>query len=146
MIELRRLEKEEEKRAREKIRQKLEEDKVSSFSTSSSRIFLALSFNLTDVENTSNRALNVCLGSQAERRRKLGLPPEDPAAAKPSAPAPVEEKKVFPFESEFSFIMMAILQTSFCSIFKLTFCLDYWIAEMKIVKSTILLRRTYFIH
>jgi hypothetical protein len=32
MIELRRLEKEEEKRAREKIRQKLEEDKVSSFS------------------------------------------------------------------------------------------------------------------
>ena len=30
---------------------------------------------------------------QAERRRKLGLPPEDPVAAKPSAPA-VEEKKV----------------------------------------------------
>jgi hypothetical protein len=56
MIELRRLEKEEEKRAREKIRQKLEEDK-------------------------------------AERRRKLGLPPEDPAASKPSAPPPVEEKK-----------------------------------------------------
>ncbi|GMP99721.1 hypothetical protein CsSME_00047083 [Camellia sinensis var. sinensis] len=47
-------EKEEEKRAREKIRQKLEEDK-------------------------------------AERRRKLGLPPQDPVAAKPSAPA-VEEK------------------------------------------------------
>jgi hypothetical protein len=42
MIELRRLEKEEEKRAREKIRQKLEEDKVSSFPASSSRIFLAL--------------------------------------------------------------------------------------------------------
>ncbi|KAF5937387.1 hypothetical protein HYC85_024893 [Camellia sinensis] len=52
-------EKEEEKRAREKIRQKLEEDK---------------------------RYI-----SQAERRRKLGLPPEDPVAAKPSAPA-VEEK------------------------------------------------------
>ena len=31
--------------------------------------------------------------SQAERRRKLGLPPEDPDAAKPSAPV-VEEKKV----------------------------------------------------
>jgi len=31
---------------------------------------------------------------KAERRRKLGLPPEDPAAAKPSAPPPVEEKKV----------------------------------------------------
>ncbi|KAF2299953.1 hypothetical protein GH714_006396 [Hevea brasiliensis] len=43
------------KRAREKIRQKLEEDK-------------------------------------AERRRRLGLPPEDPATVKPSAPV-VEEKK-----------------------------------------------------
>jgi hypothetical protein len=43
MIELRKLEKEEEKRAREKIRQKLEEDKVSSLSTSSIT-FLALSF------------------------------------------------------------------------------------------------------
>ena len=31
--------------------------------------------------------------SQAERRRKLGLPPGDPDAAKPSAPI-VEEKKV----------------------------------------------------
>jgi hypothetical protein len=31
--------------------------------------------------------------SQAERRRKLGLPPEDPATVKPSAPV-VEEKKV----------------------------------------------------
>ncbi|CAN6238199.1 unnamed protein product [Urochloa humidicola] len=30
---------------------------------------------------------------KAERRRKLGLPPEDPAASKPSAPPPVEEKK-----------------------------------------------------
>ncbi|XVF37985.1 hypothetical protein REPUB_Repub20aG0058600 [Reevesia pubescens] len=48
-------EKEEEKRAREKIRQKLEEDK-------------------------------------ADRRRRLGLPPEEPAAVKPSAPV-VEEKK-----------------------------------------------------
>ncbi|URE22912.1 PUB domain [Musa troglodytarum] len=48
-------EKEEEKRAREKIRQKLEEDK-------------------------------------AERRRKLGLPPEDPGAAKPDT-APVEQNK-----------------------------------------------------
>ncbi|GAB2267236.1 hypothetical protein Dimus_002221 [Dionaea muscipula] len=56
LIALRKAEKEEEKRALEKIRQKLEEDK-------------------------------------AERRRKLGLPPEDPAAAKPSSPAPVEEKK-----------------------------------------------------
>nr|GFA03506.1 UBX domain-containing protein 1 [Tanacetum cinerariifolium] len=46
---------EEEKRAREKIRQKLEEDK-------------------------------------AERRRKLGLPAEDPTAPKPAAPV-VEEKK-----------------------------------------------------
>ncbi|CAN8311262.1 unnamed protein product [Cochlearia groenlandica] len=49
IIALRKTEKEEEKRAREKIRQKVEEDK-------------------------------------AERRRKLGLPPEDPAAAKPSVP------------------------------------------------------------
>lgn len=55
IMALRKAEKEEEKRAREKIRQKLEEDKV-------------------------------------ERRRKLGLPPEDPAAAKPSTPV-VEEKK-----------------------------------------------------
>ncbi|CAI0437033.1 unnamed protein product [Linum tenue] len=30
---------------------------------------------------------------KAERRRKLGLPPEDPATSKPAAPAPVEEKK-----------------------------------------------------
>lgn len=29
---------------------------------------------------------------QAERRRKLGLPPEDPKPSKPAAP--VEEKKV----------------------------------------------------
>ncbi|KAF0912827.1 hypothetical protein E2562_019417 [Oryza meyeriana var. granulata] len=28
----------------------------------------------------------------AERGRKLGLPPEDPAAAKPSAPPPAEKK------------------------------------------------------
>nr|GLL41936.1 UBX domain-containing protein 1 [Ipomoea trifida] len=54
LIALRKAEKEEERRAREKIRQKLEEDK-------------------------------------AERRRKLGLPPEDPAP-KPSEPV-VEEKK-----------------------------------------------------
>lgn len=33
------------------------------------------------------------LSLQAERRRKLGLPPEDPSAVKPSAPV-VEEKKV----------------------------------------------------
>jgi hypothetical protein len=33
------------------------------------------------------------MSSQAERRRKLGLPPEDPSAVKPSAPI-VEEKKV----------------------------------------------------
>jgi hypothetical protein len=52
---LRKAEKEEERRAREKILLKLEEDK-------------------------------------AERRRKLGLPPEDPSAVKPSAPI-VEEKK-----------------------------------------------------
>jgi len=58
MIELRRLEKEEEKRAREKIRQKLEEDKVSNFSTLSLRIFLTLSFKfLIDVGNTNNLAL-----------------------------------------------------------------------------------------
>jgi hypothetical protein len=99
MIELRRLEKEEEKRAREKIRQKLEEDKVSNFSTSSLRIFLALSFKfLIDVDNTNNLASNFFFLSQAERRRKLGLPPEDPAASKPSAPPPVEEKKVNFFE------------------------------------------------
>ncbi|MQM05039.1 hypothetical protein Taro_037841 [Colocasia esculenta] len=55
MLALRQAEKEEEKRAREKIRQKLEEDK-------------------------------------AERRRRLGLPPEEPGAAKQPAP-PVEEKK-----------------------------------------------------
>lgn len=55
IIALRKAEKEEEQRAREKIRQKLEEDK-------------------------------------AERRRKLGLPPEDPASPKPSTPV-VEEKK-----------------------------------------------------
>ena len=30
---------------------------------------------------------------QAERRRKLGLPPENPEAQKPATP-PVEEKKV----------------------------------------------------
>ncbi|KAG8375992.1 hypothetical protein BUALT_Bualt09G0016700 [Buddleja alternifolia] len=57
LLALRKAEKEEEQRAREKIRQKLEEDK-------------------------------------AERRRKLGLPQEDPAAVKPSPP-PVEEKKSF---------------------------------------------------
>ena len=103
MIELRRLEKEEEKRAREKIRQKLEEDKVSNFSTLSLRIFLTLSFKfLIDVGNTNNLALKMFFLSQAERRRKLGLPPEDPAASKPSAPPPVEEKKVF-FFPEFEF-------------------------------------------
>ncbi|KAF8689517.1 hypothetical protein HU200_041846 [Digitaria exilis] len=31
--------------------------------------------------------------AHAERRRKLGLPPEDPATSKPSAAPPVEEKK-----------------------------------------------------
>jgi len=36
----------------------------------------------------------LCLLSQAERRRKLGLPAEDPASPKPSTPV-VEEKKVF---------------------------------------------------
>jgi hypothetical protein len=37
-----------------------------------------------------------CLSdSQAERRRKLGLPAEVPSASKPSAAPPVEEKKVF---------------------------------------------------
>jgi hypothetical protein len=34
-----------------------------------------------------------CLSSQAERRRKLGLAPEDPSSVKPSSPV-VEEKKV----------------------------------------------------
>ncbi|CAM6106010.1 unnamed protein product [Calypogeia fissa] len=53
LLVLRKAEKDEEKRAREKIRAKLEEDK-------------------------------------AERRRKLGLPPEEPST---SAPPPVEEKK-----------------------------------------------------
>jgi hypothetical protein len=33
------------------------------------------------------------MSSQAERRRKLGLLPEDPSIVKPSAPV-VEEKKV----------------------------------------------------
>ncbi|KAF6144318.1 hypothetical protein GIB67_024545 [Kingdonia uniflora] len=55
IMAMRKAEKEEEKRARERIRQKLEEDK-------------------------------------ADRRRKLGLAPEDPTVAKPAAPA-VEEKK-----------------------------------------------------
>ncbi|KAJ6810006.1 chromatin assembly factor 1 subunit A-B-like [Iris pallida] len=54
---LRKAEKEEEKRAREEIRQRLEEDK-------------------------------------AERRRKLGLPPEEPGSSKPVVP-PVQEKKTF---------------------------------------------------
>ncbi|KAL2612957.1 hypothetical protein R1flu_024649 [Riccia fluitans] len=53
---LRKAEKEEEKRAREKIRQKLEEDK-------------------------------------AERRRKLGLPPEEPHAAASAPPQPPKEEK-----------------------------------------------------
>ncbi|KAG0570925.1 hypothetical protein KC19_6G197900 [Ceratodon purpureus] len=57
IIAFRKAEKEEENRARLKIRQKLEEDK-------------------------------------AERRRKLGLPPEDPKPAE-AAPPPQEEKKPF---------------------------------------------------
>ncbi|KAG6793243.1 hypothetical protein POTOM_002440 [Populus tomentosa] len=59
LMALRKAEKDEEKRAREKIRQKLEEDK-------------------------------------AERRRKLGLPPEDPATVKPSAPVVEEKKSMLP--------------------------------------------------
>ncbi|KAH9680587.1 UBA domain-containing protein [Citrus sinensis] len=59
ILALRKAEKEEEKRAREKIRQKLEEDK-------------------------------------AERRRRLGLPPEDPAATKSSAPVVEEKKSMLP--------------------------------------------------
>lgn len=55
--------------------------------------FLSFKFS-TDVENTSNWGLKMVFLWQAERRRKLGLPPEDPAASKPSAPPPVEEKKV----------------------------------------------------
>lgn len=35
---------------------------------------------------------------KAERRRKLGLPPEDPAAAKPSEPAVEEKKSVLPIK------------------------------------------------
>ncbi|KAJ6809988.1 chromatin assembly factor 1 subunit A-B-like [Iris pallida] len=57
IMALRKAEKEEEKRAREEIRQRLEEDK-------------------------------------AERRRKLGLPPEEPGSSKPVVP-PVQEKKTF---------------------------------------------------
>lgn len=47
---------------------------------------------------------------QVERRRKLGLPPEEPAAAKPSAP-PVEEKKVFPvpYSMKFFFLLRCFL-------------------------------------
>uniref|UniRef100_A0A803LZC9 UBA domain-containing protein n=1 Tax=Chenopodium quinoa TaxID=63459 RepID=A0A803LZC9_CHEQI len=59
LIAFRKAEKEEEKKALEKIRKKLEEDK-------------------------------------AERRRKLGLPPEDPAAAKPSEPVVEEKKSILP--------------------------------------------------
>ncbi|KAH9649664.1 UBA domain-containing protein [Citrus sinensis] len=59
ILALRKAEKEEEKRAREKIRQKLEEDK-------------------------------------AERRRRLGLPPEDPATTKSSAPVVEEKKSMLP--------------------------------------------------
>ncbi|KAG5254289.1 ubiquitin-associated domain-containing family protein [Salix suchowensis] len=59
LMALRKAEKEEERRAREKIRQKLEEDK-------------------------------------AERRRKLGLAPEDPATVKPSAPVVEEKKSMLP--------------------------------------------------
>jgi hypothetical protein len=59
IMALRKAEKEEEKRARERIRQKLEEDRV-------------------------------------ERRRKLGLPPEEPSAAKPPAPVVEEKKSMLP--------------------------------------------------
>uniref|UniRef100_A0A803Q171 UBA domain-containing protein n=1 Tax=Cannabis sativa TaxID=3483 RepID=A0A803Q171_CANSA len=61
IMALRKAEKEEEKRAREKIRQKLEEDK-------------------------------------AERRRKLGLPPEDPSTAKPPPPVVEEKKPMLPIK------------------------------------------------
>lgn len=47
---------------------------------------------------------------QAERRRKLGLPAEDLAAAKPSAPPPVEEKKVlYAIPSLFSHLYLCLL-------------------------------------
>ncbi|KAI3932828.1 hypothetical protein MKX01_031810 [Papaver californicum] len=58
IIALRKAEKEEDKRAREKIRQKVEEDKF-------------------------------------QRRRKLGLPPEDPTVSRPAAAPVVDEKKTF---------------------------------------------------
>ncbi|XP_062109190.1 vicilin-like seed storage protein At2g18540 [Humulus lupulus] len=61
IMALRKAEKEEEKRAREKIRQKLEEDK-------------------------------------AERRRRLGLPPEDPSTAKPPPPVVEEKKTMLPIK------------------------------------------------
>ena len=49
------------------------------------RIILLLIFHYTYIKKN-------CLLMQAERRRKLGLPPEDPKPSKPAAP--VEEKKV----------------------------------------------------
>ncbi|KAL0368593.1 UNVERIFIED_CONTAM: UBX domain-containing protein 6 [Sesamum calycinum] len=82
LLALRKAEKEEEQRAREKIRQKLEEDKSFGMELVSFDNHVVISF------------LDIYSACRAERRRKLGLPPEDPAAAKPSAP-PVEEKKSF---------------------------------------------------
>ncbi|KAI8566761.1 hypothetical protein RHMOL_Rhmol02G0067000 [Rhododendron molle] len=82
LLAFRKAEKEEERRAREKIRQKLEEDKVG--------------------EGRRKEVILTCLEdslhpasfsyAEAERRRKLGLPPVDPDSAKPSTPV-VEEKK-----------------------------------------------------
>lgn len=143
ILALRKAEKEEEKRAREKIRQKLEEDKVLVILLIIWCLLFSICWNYPIVCNFSldiwtsvplddwvcciavvcSRCLGVghgfpiiffsycyffrlyhwvelwvktCLCFQAERRRKLGLPPEEPGAAKPSAP-PVEEKKVFSY-------------------------------------------------
>lgn len=93
IIAFRKAEKEEENRARLKIRQKLEEDKVlyyffpfPSFYITNSYIFIIL--------NLMWEVLLVLV--QAERRRKLGLPPEEPKPVV-AAPPPQEEKKVSTF-------------------------------------------------
>ncbi|PON92541.1 Zinc finger, C2H2 domain containing protein [Trema orientale] len=51
-------------------------------------------------ENERKRSVTtfIYLSSQAERRRRLGLPPEDPSAAKPAAPVVEEKKTLLPIK------------------------------------------------
>ncbi|XP_057419122.1 uncharacterized protein LOC130713367 [Lotus japonicus] len=116
LLALRKAEKEEERRAREKIKQKLEEDKVYTFSnhfvlplvlllsTLFSSVLNYLSQSnykrlLFDCQVRSMTCRWIYMSSHLFsiydrlRRRKLGLPPEEPSAAKPSTV--VEEKKSF---------------------------------------------------